>query len=82
METGKQGTTLFTGIGLAIGVLVIIQLWLLAAALDAALSGASYLAVPASIASFVLFALNAGLLWYVVDFDTRRRRVDPNANRS
>lgn len=82
METGKQGTTLFTGIGLAIGVLVIIQLWLLAAALDAALSGASHLAIPASIASFVLFALNAGLLWYVVDFDTRRRRVDPNANRS
>ena len=82
METGKQGTTLFTGICLAIGVLVIIQLWLLAAALDAALSGAAHLAVPASIASFVLFALNAGLLWYVVDFDTRRRRVDPNANRS
>jgi hypothetical protein len=79
METGRQGTTLFTGIALLIGVLVIIQLWLLAAALDAALSGQARLAVPASIASLALFACNAGLLWYVVDFDRRRRRVDPHA---
>ena len=79
METGRQGTTLFTGICLLIGVLVIIQLWLLAAALDAALSGQARLAVPASVASLALFACNAGLLWYVVDFDRRRRRVDPDA---
>ncbi len=79
METGRQGTTLFTGICLLIGVLVIIQLWLLAAALDAALSGEAHLAIPASIASLALFAVNAGLLWYVIDFDRRRRRADPNA---
>ncbi len=79
METSRQGTTLFTGIGLLIGVLVIIQLWLLGAALDAALSGAARLAVPASIASAVLFAVNGGLLWYVTDFDRRRHRVDPDA---
>ena len=79
METTRQGTTLFTGIGLLIAVLVVIQLWLLGAALDAALSGEPRLAVPASIASAVLFAINAGLLWYVFDFDQRRRRVDPDA---
>jgi hypothetical protein len=79
METGNQGTTLFTGICLLISVMVIIQLWLLGAALDAALSGQSRLAVPASIASLVLFAINAGLLWYVIDFDRRRHRVDTNA---
>jgi cytochrome bd-type quinol oxidase subunit 2 len=79
METGRQGTTLFTGICLLIAVLVIIQLWLLAAALDAALSRQARLAVPASIASLLLFAVNAGLLWYVVDFDRRRRRSDPRA---
>jgi hypothetical protein len=79
METGNQGTTLFTGICLLISVMVIIQLWLLGAALDAALSGQSRLAVPASIASLVIFAINAGLLWYVIDFDRRRHRVDPNA---
>ena len=79
METGRQGTTLFTGICLLIAVLLIIQLWLLGAALDAALGGEPRLAIPASIASAVLFAANAGLLWYVYDFDARRRRVDPNA---
>jgi hypothetical protein len=79
MDAGRQGTTLFTGICLLIAVLVIIQLWLLGAALDAALSGQSTLAVPGSIASAVLFAISAGLLWYVVDFDRRRHRVDPNA---
>ena len=79
METGRQGTTLFTGICLLVGVLVIIQLWLLSAALDAALSGQGRLALPASIASLVLFGINAGLLWYVFDFDRRRRRVDPDA---
>ena len=79
METGRQGTTLFTAICLLIAVMVIIQLWLLGAALDAALSGEPRLAVPASIASALLFAVNAGLLWYVFDFDERRRRVDPGA---
>jgi len=79
METGRQGTTLFTGICLLNAVVLIIQLWLLGAALDAALGGEPRLAVPASIASAVLFSLNAGLLWYVFDFDQRRRRVDPNA---
>jgi cytochrome bd-type quinol oxidase subunit 2 len=74
METGRQGTTLFTGICLMIAVLLIIQIWLLAASLDAALSGRARVAVPASIASAVLFACNAGLLWYVFDFDRRRRR--------
>ncbi len=79
METGKQGTPLFTAICLAIGVLLIIQLWLLAAALDMALSAQAHLAWPASIASLVLFGINAGMLWYVFDFDKRRRQVDPRA---
>jgi uncharacterized protein DUF6755 len=79
METGRQGTTLFTAICMLIGLLVITQLWLLAAALDAALSGDARVALPATIASAVLFAVNAGLLWYVFDFDRRRHRVDPNA---
>lgn len=75
METARQGTTLFTAICLLIATLVISQLWLL----SAALSGEVRFAVPASIASAALFAINAGLLWYVFDFDRRRRRVDPNA---
>lgn len=79
MITARQGTTLFTAVGLLIAVLLIIQIWLLAAALDAALSGQAKVAVPASVASAALFFVNAGLLWYVADFDRRRRRVDPDA---
>jgi membrane associated rhomboid family serine protease len=78
LETTRQGTTLFTSICLLIGVMVVIQLWLLGAALDAALSGAGRFAIPASVASAALFAVNAGLLWYVFDFDDRRRRQDRN----
>ncbi len=79
METGRQGTTLFTAICLLIALLLIIQLWLISAALDAAMSAQARVAVPASVASLVLFAFNVSLLWYVLDFDRRRRRVDPDA---
>ncbi len=73
METRPQGLPLFTGICFLIGTLVIVQLWLLAAALEAALSAMPHVLVPATIASLVLLAVNAGLLKYVVDFDRRLR---------
>ncbi len=76
METRSQGLPLFTGICFLIGVLVIVQLWLLAAALEAARSATPQFLLPATIASFVLFLLNAGLLEYVVDFDRRLRRQE------
>ncbi|HZZ84709.1 MAG TPA: DUF6755 family protein [Anaeromyxobacteraceae bacterium] len=76
MYTGRQGLTLFTAIFSLVGVVVVVQLWLLSAALDAALSGEGGLAVPATVASLALFLVNAGLLWYVLDFDERRRRSE------
>jgi uncharacterized protein DUF6755 len=75
METRRQGLSLVTAISLFIGTLVVIQLWLLAAALDALLSGVSGVLIPAAIASFVLFLLNVGLLWHVRNFDERERRM-------
>jgi hypothetical protein len=75
VETRGQGLPLFTGICFLIGTLVIVQLWLLAAALDAARSEMPHVLVPATIASLALFLVNAGLLWYVVDFDRRLRRA-------
>ena len=45
--------------------LVVIQLWLVAAALDALLARQFAVLVPTAIASGVLFALSGGLLWYV-----------------
>ncbi len=69
-----QGLPLFTGICFLIGTLVVIQLWLLAAALEAALSAEGGALLPVTLASLALFLVNAGLLWYVTDFDRRLRR--------
>ena len=61
-----QGLTLFTAILWLIGIVVVIQLWLLSATLDALLSGDRRVLVPAAAASFVLFLLNGGLLLFVI----------------
>lgn len=83
METVKQGTTLFTAICVLIGTLVIIQLWLVAAALDALLAGQTGILGPAALASLALFALNGGLLLYIVRFDQRLRAVrEPDSDDS
>ncbi len=74
MEYRQQGLPLFTGICFLIGTLVVIQLWLLAAALEAALSAQRSVLLPVTLASLALFLVNAGLLWYVTDFDRRLRR--------
>ena len=73
METRQQGSTLFSAVLVLIAILVVIQLWLVAAAVDALLSRQMVVLVPTAIASGVLFALSAGLLWSVVSFDARLR---------
>ena len=77
METRQQGSTLFSAILVLIATLVVLQLWLLAAALDALLGRQTGVLVPAAIASTALLVMNAGLLWYVVSFDERLRRWGP-----
>jgi len=67
---------LFTGILVLIGTLVIVQLWLLTAALEALLARSYGALIPASVASGVLFAFNALLLRYVVAFDDKVRREE------
>ncbi len=79
METRQQGLPLFTGICFLIGTVVVIQLWLLAAALEAALSAERGVLLPVTLASLALFLVNAGLLWYVVGFDRRLRREGVDA---
>ena len=73
METRQQGSILFSAVLVLIAIVVVIQLWLVAAAVDALLSRQMGVLVPTAIASGVLFALSAGLLWYVVSFDARLR---------
>ena len=71
METRRQGLTLVTAICLLMGVLLIIQLWLVSAALDALLSDDIGVLIPSAAVSAALAAVNAGLLWYVFTFDRR-----------
>jgi len=77
METRQQGSTLFSAILVLIALLVVIQLWLVAAALEAVLAHQFGVLLPAALASGALFALSAGLLWYVVSFDARLRQWGP-----
>jgi hypothetical protein len=73
METRQQGSTLFAAMLVLIALLVVIQLWLVAAAVDALMARQMAVLLPTAIASGVLFGLSGGLLWYVVAFDARLR---------
>jgi hypothetical protein len=74
-----QGLTLFTAVLWLIGIVVVIQLWLVSAALDALLAGDRQVLAPAAIASLALFLMNGGLLLFILRFDRRLRR-DSSAN--
>ena len=73
METRQQGATLFSAVLVLIAVLVVIQLWLVAAAVDALMARHTAVLVPTAVASSALAALSGALLWYVVSFDARLR---------
>jgi len=73
METGRQAVTLFTMVSLLIGIIVIIQLWLVAAALDALLGGQTIILVPAAIVSAALSLINGALVLLIVRLDSRVR---------
>ena len=77
METRQQGLILFSAVLVLIALLVVIQLWLVAAALDALVARQVAVLVPTAIASGALFVLSGGLLWYVVSFDARLRQWGP-----
>ena len=77
METRQQGSALFSAVLVLIATLVVIQLWLVAAALEALLARQTGVLVPTAIASAVLFVVNGGLLWYAVSFDARLRQWGP-----
>ena len=67
----EQKLTIVYGILTIVLVLVVIQLWLLTATMNAFLGGDSGIPVPAAAASAVCFALNAGLLWYLYRLERR-----------
>ncbi len=60
-----QRTTVIYGVLCFVTVLVVLQLWLLTATMDAWLGGDSAIVWPALAASVVCLALNLGLLRYL-----------------
>lgn len=65
----RQATTLFTAIVAMLGVIVVLQLWLLTASLESVLAGSYRPAVAGTLGSALLFLVGAALLRYVVRLD-------------
>lgn len=67
----QQKTTIVFGILAIVLMMVILQLWLLTATMNAYLAGQERVIIPAAVASIVCFALNLGLLSYVYKLERR-----------
>jgi hypothetical protein len=63
--TREQRMTIVYGVLCVVLVLVVLQLWLLTATMNAYLGGDDAVVWPAALASLVCFLLNAGLLRYL-----------------
>lgn len=63
--TREQKTTIVYGILCIVLVIVVLQLWLLTATMNAYLGGDESIILPAAIASLICFLLNLGLLRYL-----------------
>lgn len=73
--TRQQRTTIVNGILAFVVMLVILQLWLLTATMNAFLGGDDSVIWPAAAASLVCLLLNVGLLRYLFVIDRTRRRT-------
>ena len=61
----NQRMTIVLGILSIVVIIVILQLWLFTATMNAYLGGDVSILWPAALASLVCLGLNAGLLWYL-----------------
>ena len=71
--TRDQRMTIVNGMLAFVLILVVLQLWLLTATMNAYLGGDDTLVWPAAGASVACLALNAGLLRYLYSIERRRR---------
>ena len=71
--TREQRTTIIYGMLAFILILVILQLWLLTATMNAYLGGDEGVIWPAAAASILCLLLNAGLLRYLYHIERVRR---------
>jgi hypothetical protein len=65
----EQRLTIVHGILAVIVIIVVLQLWLFTATMEAYLSGDHAILFPAAIASVICLGLNAGLMWYIYQLD-------------
>lgn len=70
MQQRQQGPAVY-GILAILLVLVVLQLWLLTATMNAYLGGDEKILWPAALASFACFGLNLGLLRYLFRLERR-----------
>lgn len=61
----SQRMTIVNGILAFVVVMVILQLWLLTATMNAYLGGDTSILLPAALVSLACLLLNVGLLWYL-----------------
>jgi hypothetical protein len=66
-----QKMTIVFGILSIVAMIVVLQLWLLTATMNAYLAGQERVIIPAAISSLVCFGLNAGLLLYLYRMERR-----------
>ena len=67
----QQKMTIVFGVLSIVLIIVVLQLWLLTATMNAFLAGQESVILPAAVASIVCFMLNAGLLWYIYQMERR-----------
>ena len=67
----KQKTTIVFGILSMVTMMVVLQLWLLTATMNAFLAGQERVIIPAAVASVVCFLFNVGLLSYIYRMEHR-----------
>lgn len=72
-ELRVQALPVLTLLAFLVGVSVVLQLWLLGASLEGVLGGTGDIALPAALASLLLFVVNLGLLAYVLRIDRHTR---------
>ena len=72
--THEGRMTIVYGILCIVLIIVMLQLWLLMATMNAYLGGEQSVILPAALASLACLGLNAGLLWYLYKIERRRSR--------
>ena len=78
MSRIKQGTVLYTAILWFVGTGVVLQLWLVTAAMDALLSHEKRILVPTAIGSLLILIVNLILLQFVFRLDKKTSQNDGN----